>query len=72
MLHDLSLNGLKVATTKHFKLNTEPDSKLKQKFLNRLSGYINFIGQVRGREDEIFGRMKNEYLKVVSNAETPT
>jgi len=29
-----------------------------------LKGYINFIGQVRGKEDAIYSRFLESYLKV--------
>jgi RNA-directed DNA polymerase len=65
MLHDLTTNGLEVATQKHFKtVNNIP--KLKYKFLYRLDGYINFIGQIRGKEDPIYGKYKKA-LKAISD-----
>ncbi|MBK9479665.1 MAG: RNA-directed DNA polymerase [Bacteroidetes bacterium] len=64
MLHDLTSNGLEVATHKHFKFNGFVDQKYKERFLFRLKGYINFIGQVRGKEDFIFLKFRNE-LKMI-------
>lgn len=64
MLHDLIANGIESATRKHFNIKGEVASKLKSTFINRLNGYINFVGQVRGKEDEIYKRMK-EQLKAV-------
>ena len=53
MLHDLTKNGLSLATAKHFGVK-EADEKLQIHFLNRLNGYIQFIGQVRGKDDFIY------------------
>jgi RNA-directed DNA polymerase len=57
MLHDLTKNGLETATQRHFKLTTPPDEEKQQHFIHRLSGYINFVGQVRGKNDFIYKRM---------------
>lgn len=51
MLHDLSNNGLDVATKKHFNFTGAYNLKYQQTFINRLEGYINFVGQVRGTTD---------------------
>lgn len=61
MLHDLSKNGADIATRKHFLVNGEVTPKLRGKFIYRLEGYINFIGQVRGKMDPIYRRMKSEF-----------
>jgi RNA-directed DNA polymerase len=63
MLHDLTKNGLKTATQRHFNLITPPDEAQKQLFIHRLSGYINFIGQVRGKDDSIYRRMAGEFQR---------
>jgi len=58
MSHDLSVNGIVSATRNHFGVNGEVDHKLQERFLNRLGGYINFIGQVRGKSDNVYTRYK--------------
>lgn len=60
MLHDLTVNGLETAAQKHFNTNTS-DPLLQNKFLNRLEGYINFIGQIKGKEDRTYLKHKNTY-----------
>jgi len=50
MLHDLILNRLEAATKRHFKTK-EADARQQRLFLNKLQGYINFVGQVRGTID---------------------
>ncbi len=58
MLHDLSTNGIEIATKKHFKIKNGINQHHKTKFVNRLRGYINFIGQVRGKEDILYLKQK--------------
>ncbi|MDR1115932.1 MAG: reverse transcriptase family protein [Tannerella sp.] len=65
MLHDSTKNGLKTATQRHFNLTTPPDEAQQQLFIHRLSGYINFVGQVRGKEDPIYRRMVNEFHEII-------
>lgn len=60
MLHDAILNGIDSATRKHFKLKKMSSDKQRQFFLFRLEGYINFIGQVRGKSDLIYLRFKEK------------
>ncbi|MDR1623482.1 MAG: reverse transcriptase family protein [Tannerellaceae bacterium] len=61
MLHDSTKNGIKTATQRHFKLTNPPDEEQLQLFIRRLSGYINFVGQVRGRNDTLYQRMVCEF-----------
>jgi RNA-directed DNA polymerase len=58
MLHDLTINGVDIATQRHFNLKTETGHQLKGKFIHRLEGYINFIGQVRGKHDMLYMKQK--------------
>jgi len=61
MLHDMTANGVNIATKKHFKTEGDIQQKLMASFINRLEGYINFIGQVRGKEDILYQKLKNSY-----------
>lgn len=54
MLHDLSTNGLDAATRRHFGLKTKVSTQDRAHFINRLEGYINFVGQVRGKSDPVY------------------
>ena len=56
-LHDIKLNGLKVATQKHYSLN-EVDEKLMYSFAQSIDGKINFIGQVKGKDDGVYRGLK--------------
>ena len=64
MLHDLQTNGLEAATRRHFKLHTTADSDLQSCFMNRLDGYINFVGQIRGKEDAFYRKYINQYESI--------
>jgi len=66
MLHDLTKNGLEAATQRHFHLRNFSDEKQRQLFINRLKGYINFVGQVRGYDDIIYEKMFLEFHKLES------
>ena len=59
MLHDINLNGLEKATQKHLKA-IQVDEKLMGAFLSKLTGKINFVGQVRGKDDLIYNKLKQE------------
>jgi RNA-directed DNA polymerase len=61
MLHDLTVNGIENAAQKHFKMNGEFDSKFQEKFIQRLEGYINFVGQIRGKNDSLYLRFNSLY-----------
>ena len=60
MLHDLEKNGRTIATANHFKNSPVVRENDQYVFLNRLRGYISFIGQVRGKEDPIFIRFQEK------------
>ena len=66
MLHDLTKNGFEAATQRHFHLINFSDEKQRQLFINRLKGYINFVGQVRGYDDIIYQKMFLEFHKLES------
>ncbi|TQM42263.1 RNA-directed DNA polymerase [Flavobacterium branchiophilum] len=60
MLHDVSINGIEKAAQRHFKLN-KIDKRYSSQFMNRLEGYINFVGQVRGKGDTLVLKFKEEF-----------
>ena len=51
------------AAKKHFKKELDSDGKLVKKFINRIEGYINFIGQVRGRNERVYMRLNSDFQK---------
>ncbi len=53
MLHDFTRNGIDTATQKHFNISTTATVH-RAKFIQRLEGYINFIGLVRGKNDALY------------------
>jgi RNA-directed DNA polymerase len=61
MLYDTLQNGIYKAALKHFKSKKQPDKMIESYFLNRLDGYINFIAQVRGKEDPLVVKFRESY-----------
>ncbi len=60
MLFDLERNGRTAAAANHFKNTPVVRENDQHVFLNRLRGYISFIGQVRGKDDPIFLRFQEK------------
>lgn len=54
--------GIERATAKHFKNHLACNQALQDKFIHRLTGYIDFIGQVRGREDGVYISLQKKKL----------
>lgn len=65
MLHDLEINGLTSATAHHFKNSPVVQANDQYVFIQRLRGYISFIGQVRGKGDPIFNRFHEKLQELV-------
>jgi RNA-directed DNA polymerase len=63
MLHDLTTNGIEQSVQKHFKI-ANIEQRHKETFIKRLEGYINFVGQVRGRSDSLYLKQKSEFDNV--------
>jgi RNA-directed DNA polymerase len=61
MLFDLRVNGASKAAQNHFKTEYKPSNNDQVVFLQKLNGTINFIGQVRGKEDVIYKKMKSGF-----------
>ncbi len=59
MLHDMTTVGIDTATFRHFHLNGKVEPGHREKFINRLKGYIHFVGQVRGKDDPFYIRQKS-------------
>jgi RNA-directed DNA polymerase len=68
MLHDLTTNSIDAATARHFSLQEGFDLGYREKFILRLKGYINFVGQVRGKQDALYLRYKHMYEGIVDLA----
>ncbi len=62
MLYDLRINGASKATQNHFKIEYQPSDDEQLTFLQKLNGTLNFIGQIRGKEDAIYVKMKSEFF----------
>jgi RNA-directed DNA polymerase len=61
ILHDSRMNGVEKAAMHHFNLKAIPDEATLSYFIRRLEGLINFIGQVRGKQDFIYCRFKEAF-----------
>ena len=61
MLHDFSINGLQLATIHHLRDRKKLEYFPKEAFCNRLEGYINFVGQVRGKNDPLYIKFKKSF-----------
>ncbi len=70
ILYDIKQNGLIIAAQHHLKLTQTPDEKTMGYFIHRLEGLINFVGQVRGKQDSIYYRFKNEFNEIFTTAIT--
>ncbi len=68
MLHDFTVNGIDKATQKHFNLQGNVDAQYKAKFIDRLKGYINFVGQVRGTDDLLYIKQKSAFDAIFTSA----
>ena len=68
IMHDIRLNGVKIAAQHHFNFKQEPDEKLLAYFIHRLEGLINFVGQVRGKHDMMYARFKNEFDEIFTTS----
>jgi RNA-directed DNA polymerase len=66
MLHDLTKNGLLAAVKNHFSLE-KPSEIHYSRFINRLQGYINFVGQVRGKTDVLYLKYNTEFDTVLES-----
>lgn len=69
MIHDLKENGLDKAAINHFGDDKGSQIRYKHKFINRLYGYLNFIGQVRGRNDALYHKMHQSLLECLRHHE---
>ena len=67
MLHDLTANGVGQAARRHFGVQGEVGTRYQTKFMNRLEGYINFVGQVRGKDDALYLRYRKHLTAAQSN-----
>ena len=67
MLFDASKNGIQTATANHFNYSLTQAKNHEIQFINKLYGYINFISQVKGKEDKIVELLRTQYNSLVSS-----
>jgi RNA-directed DNA polymerase len=58
-LYNWRMNGLEHATAKHYQV-ISPDMEKQTEFANKLKGQVEFVGMVRGSEDEIYKRYRRD------------
>ncbi len=63
MLHDLTMNGMEQAARRHLNIVGDIKPADIKVFNYRLEGYINFVGQVRGKDDPLYIKLKREFNK---------
>ena len=70
MIHDLNSNGIDAATQRHFGKDVARNAQYnyRKHFIYRLEGYLNFVGQVRGKEDAVYNKLKASFLDFFANA----
>ena len=59
ILFDIKINSLENAAMRHYEV-TKVDEKLLRTFVLSIAGMINFIGQVRGKDDSIYCKLGKE------------
>jgi len=69
MLFDLRVNGASKAAQNHLKTEYKPSKGDQLIFLQKLNGTINFIGQVRGKDDVIYKKMKSGFASCIAIVE---
>jgi RNA-directed DNA polymerase len=65
MVHDCTRNGLDKGAMNHLGIKDAYNSPLTGWFINRLSGYISFLGQVRGSQDPVYKKLKTDFEKAL-------
>jgi len=63
MSHDLAVNGKEAATRNHFNIQGDVNPEMQEKFMNRLGGYVNFVGQVRGKTDFQYSKFRDKLIE---------
>ncbi len=64
ILHDWKNNGLDKAAARHLHI-VVTDVFVLEKFLLKIKGQIDFVGQVRGKADGIFNKLKVNYYNLI-------
>lgn len=62
MLHDCRVYGSRIAAMRHNRMDSLPDVHTEIEFLQKLYGLIGHIGQVRGKADPLYQKMREEFI----------
>jgi hypothetical protein len=55
---------IKQTTNRHFKTKEANKSDI-TRFLKKIQGYINFVGQVRGEKDAVYLRQRGDFDRLI-------
>ena len=61
VLHDIEINGIYHSAKKYFKNNNLKDNYANTFYLS-LKGKINFVGFVRGKDDDLYKKLKSKFV----------
>lgn len=64
IFHSIHILGADHAALKYFGVGTHTHPDITKKFLKSLKGKIEFVGMVRGKEDGVYERLREEYEKL--------
>ena len=64
MLHQSETEGVHVAATNHYGLKQKASNEEALAFVRRLGGMIDFVGMVRGRKDELYKKLKKQFIEI--------
>jgi RNA-directed DNA polymerase len=65
MIFDAEINGLSSAAAKHLGLSTKPATGDISLFVRRINGMLAFMGQIRGKDDQLTVKMRNRFLNLL-------
>ena len=65
ILFDWTINGIEKAGARYFGMDYEQNFSYQSRFLESLKGRIQFIGNVRGRDDRIYRKLIQNYNSLI-------
>lgn len=61
VLFDWKINGIECTLRRYFGSDKNPNDAIKAKFRNSVRGRIQFVGNIRGKNDRIYQRLENQF-----------
>lgn len=65
IIHDLRTNKLPVVVQRHFGLKLYPASPVIQYFYHKITGQINFVGFVKGKNNPVYLRLQHGFTEAI-------